>query len=111
MAGKGSVVDLDGMTVAELTALRDAAEVKRLQKLDAEKNAVMAEARTKLAALGLSLDAMLRQPATQRGRKSKGGDGGTVAAKFRDPESEQTWSGRGREPAWIKGKNRDEFRI
>lgn len=32
--------DLDGMTVAELTALRDAAEAKRLEKLEDAKAAV-----------------------------------------------------------------------
>lgn len=31
--------------------------------------------------------------------------------KYRDPVSGQTWSGRGREPAWIVGKDREAFRI
>ncbi|MEN8517794.1 H-NS histone family protein [Burkholderia sp. RS02] len=31
--------------------------------------------------------------------------------KYRDPVSGQTWSGRGREPAWIAGKDRTAFRI
>src|SRR5215217_6133628 len=52
-------VDLDRMTVAELTALRDAAEGKRLEKLDDAKNAVLAETRAKLAELGLTLEAVL----------------------------------------------------
>lgn len=34
----------------------------------------------------------------------------TVAAKYRDPKTGATWSGRGRAPAWI-GKNRDKFLI
>jgi DNA-binding protein H-NS len=34
-----------------------------------------------------------------------------VAAKYRDPESGATWSGRGRAPHWIADKNRDDFLI
>ena len=32
-----------------------------------------------------------------------------VEAKYRDPKTGQTWSGRGRAPKWIEGKNREEF--
>ncbi|WP_199031311.1 H-NS family nucleoid-associated regulatory protein [Ralstonia sp. ASV6] len=35
---------------------------------------------------------------------------GPVPAKYRDPKTGATWSGRGRAPAWI-GKNRDKFLI
>ena len=34
-----------------------------------------------------------------------------VAAKYRDPVSGKTWSGRGMEPKWIGGKNRSQFAI
>lgn len=34
-----------------------------------------------------------------------------VAPKYRDPVSGATWSGRGKPPNWIKGKNREEFLI
>jgi DNA-binding protein H-NS len=44
------------MTVQELTALRDAAEAKRREKLEGAKNEVLAETREKLAQLGLTLD-------------------------------------------------------
>ncbi|TCW83936.1 DNA-binding protein [Burkholderia sp. SRS-46] len=36
---------------------------------------------------------------------------GRVAPKYRDPESGALWSGRGREPLWIAGRQRDEFLI
>jgi DNA-binding protein H-NS len=32
-------------------------------------------------------------------------------AKYRDPASGSTWSGRGREPSWIKGQAREQFLI
>ena len=34
-----------------------------------------------------------------------------AAAKFRNPETDETWSGRGHPPKWIKDKDREQFRI
>ena len=34
-----------------------------------------------------------------------------VAHKYRDEKSGATWTGRGRAPAWIAGKNREDFLI
>ncbi|WP_442878651.1 H-NS family nucleoid-associated regulatory protein [Burkholderia sp. 1B3(2022)] len=43
------------------------------------------------------------------------GDGGTPGrkrrAKYFNPETGQTWSGVGREPAWIRGQDRSRFAI
>ncbi len=35
----------------------------------------------------------------------------TAAAKYRDPATGATWTGRGKPPNWIQGKNRDDFLI
>ncbi|MGM3412082.1 H-NS histone family protein [Ralstonia holmesii] len=43
------------------------------------------------------------------GKGPKPGKG--VAPKYEDPKSGATWSGRGREPAWIAGKNRARYLI
>jgi DNA-binding protein H-NS len=45
---------------------------------------------------------------TQRGA---GAPRGPVAAKYRDPDSGATWSGRGKAPFWIAGKDRQQFLI
>ena len=34
-----------------------------------------------------------------------------VAAKYRDPDTGATWSGRGKPPQWIAGKDRQPFEI
>jgi len=34
-----------------------------------------------------------------------------VAAKYRDTDSGQTWTGRGKAPKWIEGKDRTPFLI
>jgi DNA-binding protein H-NS len=31
--------------------------------------------------------------------------------KYRNPKTGETWSGRGRSPAWLAGKNRERFLI
>lgn len=36
---------------------------------------------------------------------------GTVNAKYRDPESGATWTGRGRAPRWLNGRDKDQFLI
>ena len=116
-------VDLDSMTVAELTALRDGAEAKRLEKLEEAKNAVLAETRARLAELGLTLEAVLPASASPppagsgqggQGRKKRSDAGQPLAVKYRGPSGE-TWSGRGRVPKWLQtleaeGRGREEFR-
>lgn len=34
---------------------------------------------------------------------------GTVQAKYRDPDSGATWTGRGRAPRWLNGRAKEEF--
>jgi DNA-binding protein H-NS len=37
--------------------------------------------------------------------------GNKVAAKYRDPASGATWSGRGKTPKWINGADRSQYAI
>ena len=37
--------------------------------------------------------------------------GGKVAAKYRNPETNETWTGRGKAPKWIQGQDREKFVI
>jgi DNA-binding protein H-NS len=43
--------------------------------------------------------------------KSKKATGGKVAPKYRDPQSGNTWTGRGKAPKWIDGKARETYLI
>ena len=46
------------------------------------------------------------------GRRSGGTrTGGKVAPKYRDPATGQTWTGRGKAPKWIDGKDRSKYLI
>ncbi|MBS0315625.1 MAG: H-NS histone family protein [Proteobacteria bacterium] len=44
-----------------------------------------------------------------RGRRAK--PHATVAAKYRNPATGATWSGRGKPPKWIQGQDRSRFAI
>jgi DNA-binding protein H-NS len=46
-----------------------------------------------------------------RGSKASTKPASKVAAKYRDPATGQTWTGRGKAPKWIDGKDRDQFVI
>ncbi|MFT3718971.1 H-NS family nucleoid-associated regulatory protein [Pseudorhodoferax sp.] len=47
------------------------------------------------------------------GRRGKGAStaGTKVAPKYRDKATGATWTGRGKPPKWIEGKNREEYLI
>jgi DNA-binding protein H-NS len=36
---------------------------------------------------------------------------GKVAPKYRDPSTGKTWTGRGKAPKWIEGKDRNQYAI
>ncbi|MCP3720725.1 H-NS histone family protein [Paraburkholderia sp. CNPSo 3281] len=72
-----------------------------------EFEAVLAGIRAKVAAYGYT-----PQDIFGRGRGRPGLSRGASTAKYRDPASSATWSGRGRAPNWIRdARNRDRFLI
>lgn len=75
----------------------------------AETTAVIAEIKKKMADYGISV-------ADLGGSAKAAKSGKPVAAKYRDPATGATWSGRGRLPHWLtdevaKGKRREEFLV
>lgn len=88
--------------IADLQA--QAARVK-----EEEKEQAIGMARTMISAYGitakdLGLDKALK---VKTGPKP----GNKVAAKYRDPASGATWSGRGKTPRWINGADRNQYAI
>jgi hypothetical protein len=54
---------------------------------------------------------MMREPvAAARGVKATKAKS-TVAAQFKNPETGETWTGRGHAPRWLEGKDRNAYRI
>lgn len=84
--------------IAERTALEAQIEAARKQELID----VVAQIRGLVKDYGLTADDIFTAPRASTNR---------VAPKFRDPETGKTWTGRGKEPTWIKGKDRNQYSI
>lgn len=86
----------------ELLAQKEDLE-KRIEEARREEAAAALEAvRKTVADFGFTPEDVFGKP-----RRSKG----SAAAKYRNPETGDTWSGRGRTPQWLKGKDYQSFRI
>ncbi|MCS3396904.1 H-NS histone family protein [Burkholderia thailandensis] len=89
---------------AQMDALAEETEAARV----AEFQATVDDIRAKVAEYGITEKDIF---GTRRGRSVKQAMA-PVEAKYRDPKTGATWSGRGRAPAWIKdAKNRNRFLI
>ena len=94
------------------------------KELKAQAEALLKQAeaarRAEIAAVVVEIQARMREYgitlADLRGGAKKGKPRGAVAAKYRNPLTGDTWSGRGRAPTWLadamaKGRSRDEFLV
>ena len=70
-----------------------------------EKAEGIAKAKAIIEQYGLSASDVF----TRKG--AAGSRGGKVAAKYRNPATGETWTGRGKAPKWIEGQDRNKFAI
>ncbi|WP_299969311.1 H-NS histone family protein [uncultured Roseobacter sp.] len=106
-------INLEKMTMAQLQAHQKAV-AKAIAKLEKQqKTEALKAAKTAASKYGYSLNELLESaPDPSRVRKTT-----KAPAKYRHPENpEVTWTGRGRQPGWIKeaiqsGKSVDDFLI
>ena len=89
---------------AQIAKLQAQAEEARRTEIDN----VVADIRQKIAEYGLSAQDLGFAVAAKRGRPPKKAP---LPAKYQDPKSGNTWSGRGKPPKWIVGKNRERYLI
>jgi DNA-binding protein H-NS len=89
-------------SVAELRTQLEKMQAELDTAIATESGAVLADIREKVALYGFTeKDVFGRRRAT-----------GPVAAKYHNPETGETWSGRGRAPGWIKSaRSREKFLI
>lgn len=90
-------------TYKELLQARQQLEQQIEQARAAAVGEAVAKARALVEEFGLTPDDVF-------GRRSKNA-GKPVAAKYRDPQTGATWTGRGKPPRWIADKNPDDFLI
>lgn len=120
-------VDLDGLSPKELDALISKAKqrkqtlAKRSSQAEVSK-AIAAVAKkhgwalAELFSTGAPKVAKAAKPAAPPKARKSATKGTKVAAKYRHPETGQTWSGRGILPKWMteeiaKGRKREDFAI
>lgn len=91
--------------------LRQRQEIE--QRIKEARKAEIADAVAEVRALIAKYDLTERDvfPAGRRGRGRGRASAGKVPPKYRDPVSGKTWTGRGKAPRWIDGKDRTQFLI
>ncbi|EKS70327.1 MULTISPECIES: H-NS histone family protein [unclassified Caballeronia] len=89
--------------IAELLTRQQQVEQQLIEAKELETRHVLREIVQKMREYGISLNELM-------GRKADSQPVGAVA-QYRDPLCGATWSGRGRAPHWIAGKDRDIFRV
>ena len=99
-------------TLQELLAQKAALE-KQIDEARREDRAAIAQVKALMAQHGLSAADLVSKAAPAR---SAGKSTGKVAAKFRNQETGETWSGRGLKPKWLTaalaaGRSLSDFEI
>lgn len=94
--------------LSDLLAQREALE----QAIQAARQEEIKEAVATIRGLVEQFDLTPQDVFPSRGtKKANSGKSGPVAAKYRNPETGDTWTGRGKAPKWIDGKDRAQFAI
>ena len=95
--------------IQELLAQKAALEKQIAEAQRAARADAIAKVKSLMAEYGLTAQDVFP------GRAGKSGSakttGNKVAAKYRDPATGQTWTGRGKAPKWIDGQDRSRFLI
>lgn len=97
-------IDLSTISIPELRELVGKIEAEIGKRVDEERAALRAEFESRAQASGFTLSEILSSPAEKKGRGAgKVKVSGTVPPKYRNPSNPtETWTGRGRSPAWVK---------
>ena len=94
-------------TLAELIKQREALETQIAQVRQNELANTVAKVKALVVEFGLTAQDIFGKSAAKPAGASKN----PVAPKYRDPSTGQTWTGRGKAPKWIDGKDRAQFAI
>jgi DNA-binding protein H-NS len=96
-------------TYKELKVQAEALAAQLEQARLAELQAVIDEVRAKVDEYGLTAHDVFGRRRAHAKRKSEYVM--PIKPKYQDPKTGATWTGRGLEPQWIRGRNREEFLV
>lgn len=94
-------------TLQDLIAQREVIEKQIAEMRKLERSDAIDKALTLIAAHGLTQQDLFGGARGAQKTKAVG----KVVAKYRDPATGQEWTGRGKAPRWIAGKDRAQFAI
>lgn len=90
----------------ELLAQREQLEQQIATARQAEITTAVAQVRELVAQFNLTADDIFTAQRSTRSTK-----GTSVAPKYRNPATGETWTGRGKPPRWIADQDREQFLI
>ena len=94
-------------TLKDLLAQREAIEIQIGEMRERERSAAIVKAQALIYEYELTSQELFRSgPKALKGKVAN-----KVAAKYRDPETGATWTGRGKAPLWIADRDRVLFAI
>jgi len=93
--------------LADLIKQKEALEAQIANTRQSELTVAISKVKALVAEHGLTQKDVF---GSSKGTKKSSGRS-KVAAKYRDPSSGQTWSGRGKAPKWIDGQDRANFSV
>lgn len=96
-------------TLQELIAQKEALDRQIAEAEHQARAGAIAKIRALMAEHGLTVSDLSEGRAS--GKSAGKGKGQKVTPKYRDPETGNTWTGRGVAPKWIAGKDRETFLI
>lgn len=99
--------NLDDMSVEELKRQQEEIQRRLLEKQKAEKRSVIDQIVDVVSTYQITTEELVEALGGFKPKRQ----GVKAKAKYRDPISGITWSGRGKEPVWLRGKDRNKFLI
>jgi len=97
------------LTYKELLAQRQALEAQIAEARKNEASKAIETVRQIVSDYELTVDDVFPISHSQRRRSAT--KGSAVAIKYRNPETGETWTGRGKPPRWIADKDRAQFLV
>ena len=111
---------LEDLSVAALRKVVECATALISQKTEGEKRSFIEEVTARAKSLGVSITDLFGKsapkPIKKAPPKKRAGVKASPPIKFKGPNSDDTWTGKGRRPRWLvaleaKGKDRKDFAV
>ena len=98
-------------SIQELMAQREALDQQIKQMKMQASGAALAQVQALIAEHEFKVGDIFPGQGVKAGTGRAGAPRGKVAAKYRDTVTGNTWTGRGKSPAWMAGRDKAEFLI